>query len=241
MTPFSMIDFSDLKSMPIDATVESFTLKRDNFLSVTAYDDCSSVVLTMEGNIVRLMKPLKKCLKEYCEVYHINQHELSAHYKQVSCSTKALVHGRYLIIPTHGATNPNVVYYNDFYIDSSKYLDESSRMLLSFKNDKGVVYKILVDASERTFNRIRESAHYVSKNQLDICYEYMYQLGIIQPDQLIVNNYGSHLSMFKLIDNIKIEQITDLVNTTYKRVFGSEADEEFLKELLSLIKSSKFF
>lgn len=192
MTFMKTFDFSDLSTIEINAEMEGFQPRFDNTLALTAYRQ-QTLILTREGQAVILNCRLQECLSRFRKENGICRHELSAYYSLARCQTQAIISGHYRLVPTHGASNRQVVYYMAHHLDTYSYSQKLNRLLIILKGQGGL-YQLRVDASFSSFGRILAAADQVANLQLANIEGTMWRMGVYQDSSCLRPASGTYLS-----------------------------------------------
>ena len=202
MTFMKTFDFSDLSTIEINAEMEGFQPRFDNTLALTAYRQ-QTLILTREGQAVILNCRLQECLCRFRKENGICRHELSAYYSLARCQTQAIISGHYRLVPTHGASNRQVVYYMAHHLDTYSYSQKLNRLLIILKGQGGL-YQLRVDASFSSFGRILP-----------------YDLGF-SPEFIFNSGFGFPSALFAPFSSAGIIEAVVRQSTAYRRGIAVE-------------------
>ena len=79
---------------------------------------------------------------------------------------RGYIAGHHRLVPTHGTTNANVVYYMAHWLDDNGTLTDDHLLIASFHGRKRI-YRVCIDTSLKTFDRLLKAANQVAACQLD--------------------------------------------------------------------------
>ena len=236
MTFMKTFDFSDLSTIEINAEMEGFQPRFDNTLALTAYRQ-QTLILTREGQAVILNCRLQECLCRFRKENGICRHELSAYYSLARCQTQAIISGHYRLVPTHGASNRQVVYYMAHHLDTYSYSQKLNRLLIILKGQGGL-YQLRVDASFSSFGRILDVADQVANIQLANIEGAMWRMGVYQDSSGLrpaSGTYLSHQQGLAIHQQILANYVMAVTNEAFLATFGELLDADFQRRLNSVI------
>lgn len=232
----NVYDFGDISSLKLDGEIEGFQLRVDNFLAMTALDKERTIVLTVQGHLLLLRCTLSNCLKQFCDLYHIRSYEMDAYYQQVQCRTQGLIAGNYRLVPSQGASNPHVVYYNAHFLDAKYYSEDLQRVLIIFKTEDGY-YQLQVGACFSSFVRILAAAEKVSAFQLKNLEEEMWRLGVKSEDKSSSDIFQCHRDALRFNDTIQSAVIHNVLATAFENSYGQKPDDDFSNSVTDIINN----
>lgn len=228
-------DFGNLSSLEVGREVEGFQLRVDNFLAMTAYDKERTIVLTVHGHLLLLRHNLTTCLKQFGNLDRIRDYEMDAYYQQVGCKTQGLIAGNYRLVPSQGASNPHVVYYNAHFLDAKHYSEKLQRVLITFRVDQ-VYYQLQVDACFSSFVRILAAAEKVSAYQLKNLEEEMWRLGVRHGERMgSTDIFQCHLDALRFNAMIQTAMIHNVLSAAFENSFGQKPDKEFQNSVTNIL------
>lgn len=230
------IDFSDLATIKINGEIEGFQPRFDNTLALTAYHQ-QTLILTQDGQAVILNRRLQECLSRFRKENGICRHELDAYYTMARCQTQAIISGHYRLVPTHGASNHQVVYYMAHCLDTYSYSRKLHRLLIILKGQEGL-YQLRVDASFSSFGRILAAADRVANLQLANVEGAMWRMGIHQNGngiRPVSSTFLSHQEGLAIHQQILANYATAVTNETFLAQFGELPDAAFHRRLTTVI------
>lgn len=224
MQEIKTFNFSDPGSLKVDMVTECFQPRFDNTLALMAYQK-QTIILTTNGQIVALKRPLRECLKDFCIQNGIYQYEMDAYYVHVNCRTQGLIAGHNRLVPTHGRSNSQVVYYMAHHLGDYCYSKEMNRLLISFEDFHVQIY---VDVSLATFQRIIDAADQVSVLQLrnvqSIIKRYGMEKGELRKLRQADDTYCSYQQALRFDRHIRQAMLQNIFRRTFLHSFGEEPD-----------------
>lgn len=236
MTFMKTFDFSDLSTIEINAEMEGFQPRFDNTLALTAYQQ-QTLILTREGQVIILNCRLQECLNRFRRENGICRHELNAYYSMAHCQTQAIISGHYRLVPTHGASNHQVVYYMAHHLDTYSYSRKLNRLLIILKGRVNL-YQLRVDASFSSFGRILTAADQVANLQLANIEDAMWRMGTYREHNDLrpaSGTYLSHQQGLALHQRILANYAVAVTNEAFLAAFGELPDADFRRRLSSVI------
>lgn len=221
-------DFSNITALEIETEVEGFQPRFDNFFALTTYDAQRTLILTTRGRLLILRCSLAACLRQFCERNRIRDYEMNAYYQLVPCRTQGLVAGHYRLVPSRGASNPHVVYYNAHFLDSKRYSKERQLVLLTFENKQGELFQLYIDACYSSFVRILAAAEKVSEYQVKNVEEEMWRLGMVRQVPAVQGSqeiFQQHQDAGRFNNQIQCKMFYEMLTTVFENSYGQKPDQ----------------
>lgn len=177
------IDLTNLAELDIDEETDGFRPTWDNAILMTAYDERRTFVLTWDGRQLVLRQPLHDVLSRFARDNDVMEYERQAIYDLVGARKgRGYVAGHHRLVPTQGTTNNNVVYYMAHRLADDCACRNNQLVLASFRGHKRV-FRVYLDTSLKTFERLLESANEVATYQLDALEWLLHNYGLKKVDK----------------------------------------------------------
>lgn len=158
------IDLTEMPQVRIDEETNAFRPSWDNAILMTAYDAVRTFILTWDGRRLVLGQPLHEVLHQFAQDNDIAEYERQALYDLVGVRKgRGYVAGHHRLVPTHGTTNANVVYYMAHHLAGDTLQDD--QVVASFRGRKRI-FRVQIDTSVKTFEHLLEAANQVAECQL---------------------------------------------------------------------------
>ena len=178
MKKTKFIDLTKMDKLRIDEETGAFHPNWDNTILMTVYDAERTFLLTRDGRNLLLTQPLRDVLHCFARDNDIDEYERQAIYKMVGAHKgRGYIAGHHRLVPTHGTTNANVVYYMAHWLDGNGTSANGQLMIASFHGRKRI-YRISIDTSLKTFDRLLKAANQAASCQLDGLDWLMYNYGV---------------------------------------------------------------
>lgn len=172
------IDLAKILKLPIDEETNAFHPSWDNAILLTAYDGSRTFVLTRDGRNLLLTLPLRDVLNRFAQENDVAKYERQALYDLVGARKgRGYIAGHHRLVPTHGTTNANVVYYMAHLLDEEGISANEQQLVISFHGRKQI-FRVHVDTSLQTFNRLLKAANEAADYQLDELDWLMHNYGV---------------------------------------------------------------
>ncbi len=182
------IDLTAMPTVHIDEETNAFRPNWDNTILMTAYDPSRTFVLTWDGRHLLIDQPLREVLSRFADDNDIAEYERQALYDLVGVRKgRGYVAGHHRLVPTHGTTNADVVYYMAHHLAGDVLQDD--QVVASFRGRKRV-FRVQIDTSITTFEGLLEAANQVAECQLAGLDWIMHNYGVkMIPKRESVNYY----------------------------------------------------
>lgn len=177
------IDLTKPSKLRIDEETSAFHPSWGNTILMTAYDDERTFVLTRDGRNLLLKRPLREVLSRFALDNDVPWYERQAIYDLTGARKgRGYIAGHHRLVPTHGTTNANVVYYMAHWLDEEGIAVHDGKLIVSFHGRKRI-FRVWIDTSLKTFNRLLKAANEVAEYQLDEMVWMMHNYGIKESDK----------------------------------------------------------
>ncbi|QLL69460.1 hypothetical protein [Lactobacillus sp. 3B(2020)] len=140
----------------------------ENVLFLAHYATGKTFVMKANGAGIVYAKSVREVINEFATKHHIHQLMTDVFYSGTSNQvSKALVRGKYALVPSGGLKNENTIFYMSHLVIDTHY-DPQVGMILCFKDQTGDgSIKLVVEVSKATFLRHLDTAVEVGKTQLE--------------------------------------------------------------------------
>lgn len=177
MTKCKTIDLTRPAELQFDEETASFQPSWKNTILMTAYGKERTLVLARDGRCLLLPQPLQKVLDQFASDNGIADYERQALYDWIGVHKgRGYIAGDNRLVPTHGTTNPAVVYYMAYYLYHT--YEAGGRVIASFHGRKKRNFQVIIDTGYKTFVRLLQAADDAAKLQLDILAWQMHSYGV---------------------------------------------------------------
>lgn len=234
----NVLDTRQLTQVTLDERTNSFQVRWDNVLLLTAYGADETFILTRDGEKIVLQRKLHDVLTRFARENGIPNYLMAVLYDWVGCRTRGYVAGHYRLVPTCGVTNQQVVYYMVHHLEYADSLADDKGMMLIFKGRHRRI-EAVVDTPPKTFQRIVAAADEVARIQL-MTHEYCrYRYGKVDLEKMGERTYDSDYCVIEdrhqINSHIMEETILKVARLAFQETYGEEIDPEFLRSIKRVI------
>lgn len=190
MKKVKTLDLTKMPELLLDEMTVSFQPDWDNTILMTAYDRERTLILTCDGRCLVLPRKLHEVLEQFAKDNDVADYERQALYEMIGVHKgRGYIAGNNRLVPTHGTTNTNVVYYMARYLADKHEVDD--QVVASFQGHEEQIFRVVIDTGYQTFMNLLLAADEAAKLQLDILDWMMHNYGVKQVDkQQSVRFYG---------------------------------------------------
>lgn len=227
------IDLTKPSKLRIDEETSAFHPSWGNTILMTAYDDGRTFVLTRDGRNLLLKRPLREVLSRFALDNDVPWYERQAIYDMTGARKgRGYIAGHHRLVPTHGTTNANVVYYMAHWLDEEGIAVHDHQLIVSFHGCKRI-FRVRIDTSFKTFNRLLKVANEAATFQLDEIDWIRHNYGIDEIDKKesvrYYHNFRDHCQ--SVHHELQCARTTAIVRQVLTDYLGEEDCQEIMEKI----------